>query len=126
MDGVILSSAFELRKKNKQLGRPKDEKELSVDWYEYYDRDNYKNIVSALINRNLAVKPAGMLAKLNVGNVRKEILRQLKLKISIDNLGPASHSSIRGLSGYDPAAALIFVNLIDEKIVISDISNYPR
>jgi hypothetical protein len=119
MDGVILSSAFELRKKNKELDRPKDEKTLSVDWYEYYDKDNYKKIVSALINRKLTVKNAGMLTKLNVGNVRKKILRQLKLKIYIDNLGPDSHSSLCGLYGYD-SAALILVNLIDEKIAISD------
>jgi hypothetical protein len=124
-DGKILSAAFTLRKKKLQLNRPEDETGLSVDWFEYFKRDHYKGIKSALAER-LTIKPSGKLAKLNCGKTKAAILDQFRFDIYIETQA-ASHALLFGLYEHqkdDLEISLLdlFLNLIDEVKSIAEIS----
>ncbi|WP_026043769.1 hypothetical protein [Treponema primitia] len=124
-NGKILSAAFVLRKKNPKLNRSKDETELSVDWFEYFKRDHYKRIKSALAKR-LTISQAGKLAKLNCGRTKAAILHQFKFEIYIEVVDK-SYAHLLGLyenQKEDTEILLLdlFLNQIDEVKSIGEIT----
>ncbi|OHD61416.1 MAG: hypothetical protein A2014_07850 [Spirochaetes bacterium GWF1_49_6] len=118
-DGKILSAAFRLRLKNPNRGRTEDEKTLSVDWFEFFTKNHYSNINSALIERKMETNPNGYLAKLNVGKSINDIIKnshcssgQLYVEI-IKN----SYSHFFGLYGFDEDTNLLIENSLRENIM---------
>ena len=63
-DDQVCASAFFLRKKNIDLKRPEDEKELSVHQFEFFPNDSLKNLKEYLQNNNFNLKPEGCFAKI--------------------------------------------------------------
>ena len=119
-NGKPLAAAFLLRKKDPVYNRPEDEKELSVDHFEFFKSDNYKNIINALKNRNLIVKPNGCLAKVPYSTLKSDIKKSINIDISIE-LTDYSHSLIKNLYKSDEEASYIFLRNITEYMKVSEI-----
>lgn len=118
-DGKPLAGAFILRKKDPILGRPEDETELSVDHYEYFESDNYKNIINALKKRNFKVNSNGCLAKIHYADVKEDIKNSINVNIDIEPT-EKSHMVIKNLYNNDEAASYIFLRNITESVKISE------
>lgn len=118
-NGKPLAGAFLLRKKDPVFRRPEDETELSVDHYEFFESNNYQNIIKALENRNFKVNPNGYLAKIQYAVLKEDIMKSMDLDIDIQ-LTSTSHSLIRNLYNNDFEAADIFLRNISEAVKIAD------
>jgi hypothetical protein len=112
----VLVSAFFLRKKNLELNRPEDEKTLSVDDFNFYKTDNYKNIKSALLKRMPSAKETGYFALIDYPSSAKLIKQITDVDIDIISEEKSSHCNITNLFGIDERAAVGFVqNILEVK-----------
>ena len=118
-NGKPLAGAFILRKKDPVHGRPEDEMELSVDHYEYFESDNYKNIINALKKRNFKVNSNGCLAKIRYADVKDDIKHSINVNIDIEST-VKSHMVIKNLYNNDEVASYIFLRNITESVKVSD------
>lgn len=117
----VLASAFYLRKKNLELNRPNDEKTLSVDDYDFYKTDNFKNIKSALLKRMPSAKESGYFALVDYPAAGKDIFQITNINIDIIPDEKSSHCNIINLYEHDEAAAIGFVHNILEVKKLKDI-----
>jgi hypothetical protein len=120
-DGKILAAAFLLRKKDMQLNRPNDEKELSVDHYEFFLENNYHQIINALERRGIKPKANGYLVKIKYANIFKDIQENLFLNIDIET-SSTSHCLIHNLYQNDEDASFFFLKNITDKVKIDTIT----
>lgn len=120
-DGTILAAAFLLRKKAPNVGRQKDETELSVDRYEHYTTNQYFEIARALEKRGVTLKDNGYLARMPFRDVAKDIEEQIFVQIDIVN-DHDSHCLIQNMYEHDEEMAFFFLSHITESIIISQLN----
>lgn len=115
----ILVGAFLLRKKDPELKRPKDEKELSVYHYDYYKESPLKNIKD-FAEEKMALKPEGCFAVIKYSDIEKDIKENLSVDIDIK---PACkpHYLISNLYQCDEDAAIYFAKNVKSFTKIKDI-----
>lgn len=106
--GTVLAAGFAY-KKNKETGKPK-EKELSVNWLEFFNKNasiekNVENVRGAFLEKNYTLAKNGKFAVLNVKEIIDEVkdgtsehteLVSLVVKHTPTNID-LSHSSIFGM-----------------------------
>ena len=119
-DGKILVSAFLLRKKDHVLGRPEDEKELSVYQFEYYKKDPLKKI-KIYAEKKMTLKPKGCFAVIKYSDVEKDIKEFLSIDIDIKQKARSPHCLIANLYQHDEDAAFYFVNNVKSFTKIEDL-----
>lgn len=120
LNGVPCATAFHLRKKNTILNRPEDEKELSVNHFEFYSNDNYNNILRDMAKHGLQTKPDGCLAKIKYKALESDIFSQMKIMIDIIP-DVDSHCLITNLYQNDIAAANCFIKNLEEVVCVKDV-----
>ena len=120
-DNQVCASAFFLRKKNIDLKRPEDEKELSVHQFEFFPNDSLKNLKEYLQNNNFNLKPEGCFAKIKYSELEKDIKNFLFLDIDIKQDISSPHCLIFNLYQHDEDAAYYFIKNIENFTKIKDI-----
>ncbi len=120
-DGIPCVTAFQLRKKNAKVDRPEDERELSVNHFEFYDNDNYKHILHDVMSHGLQTNKNGCFAKIKYKSLETAILSEMKILIDIIPEADNSHCLISNLYQNDITASYCFVDNIEEVVFIRDI-----
>ena len=118
-DGEISAAAFILRKKDPELKRPEDEKELSVYQYEYYQNDSLKKIKN-FAEKKMSLKPEGCFAVIKYSKVEKAIKESLFIDIDIKQFR-SPHCLISNLYQHDEDAAIFFVKNVEYVAKIKDL-----
>lgn len=119
-DGKILMTAFYLRKKDPELKRPEDEKELSVFQYEYYQKDSLKKIKN-FAEKKMCLKPEGCFAVIKYSEVEKDIKESLFIDIDIKQNPKSPHCLVSNLYQHDEETAIYFVNNVKSFTKIKDL-----
>lgn len=118
-DDKILMGAFLLRKKNPELKRPEDEKELSVYHYEHYKTNSLKRI-KGFAEKRMDLKSEGCFAVIKYSDVEKDIKENLSVDIDIKQ-DHKPHYLISNLYQHDEDAAFYFADNVKSFTKIKDI-----
>ena len=110
-----------IRKKNIDLKRPEDEKELSVHQFEFFLSDSLKKLKEYLENNNFKLKPEGCFAKIKYSKLEQDIKDSLFLDIDITQDDNSPHCLISNLYQHDEEAAYYFIKNIENFTKIKNI-----